>query len=63
MGFSALIEALLLARLLKSEDSLPETLVRSAAFLFGHEEAQTLGFGVCGSAGLRATAKGYSLGK
>ena len=36
------MEALLLARLLKSEDQLPENLVRSAAFLFGADEAQIL---------------------
>lgn len=29
--------------MLKSEDNLPETLIRSAAILFGFEEAQPLG--------------------
>lgn len=36
------MEALLLARLLKDVEDLPEVLVRSLAFIMGAEAAQTL---------------------
>ena len=38
-----LLESLLIARLLKAEDSLTEVLVRSMSFLVGTEEATILG--------------------
>ena len=38
-----LLESLLLARLLKSEDTLSEILIRSMSFIVGPEEATTLG--------------------
>lgn len=42
--FGRLLEALLLGRLLKSEDNLSEVLVRSMAFLVGSEEATFLDY-------------------